>query len=133
MNKGAYLGIFILAALMITPVVFGGRPGSDTTTVDTSILTGDFVAGPTMVQWTSYNWLVPYTFAQNIQNSPGGPIIVYDLPTRFSTGETDNGRSYISWSTHGEKIFMKDTKGNFMKEAELNRVNIFIRMISSTT
>lgn len=83
----------------------------DPVTSDQSVISGDFVSGPTPGEWGT-GWRVLWAQASNVPNSPGGAITVYDVPEGFRTGVED-GRNKIECSSHGEWIRSQNSRNRY--------------------
>ena len=99
--------LVVVCLLVIAPMVQAKKPGTGGGGKSSkySTLTEDFIAGPTKDKWTTSTfWLVEW--------NKGGPITVWDTPDDIRTGTSEDGRNYIEWDTHGERIGgMRDSNG----------------------
>ena len=118
MRKLILTGTLIVAALMLLPVIQGGKPVKDTTG-KSSVITGDIVSGPSTGSWSSgCIWSVDGHEGPT-GSTVGGKMTISPVPTDLNVVGASDGT--LTWDTHGEVIVALDSNSDWVKIPRLSQ------------
>ncbi len=119
MRQVLFVGVLVVACLMIAPGTLGGKPSGGSDNGKTSVISGDITSGPSTGSWMSgCIWNVDGHIGPT-GSTVGGKMTIGSIPSSLDIDGTADG--VLTWDNHGEYVIASDSNRDLIKIPRMNQ------------